>query len=133
MAVRLLLEYFIPYADVSISDKARHWFNTVCVCAISETLKQSAFQAWTDALNPKHQKLIVIKKPFITPVDPSARRSEKIVLTILVVLGAGFISFRKTLCKLRRQKVSDLDGFHAIILRNCGAVSSVNLPVSSVF
>ncbi|CAG4952044.1 unnamed protein product [Colias eurytheme] len=65
------MEYFIPFSDVYIDDKARPWFNAEC--ATAERNKQRAYQAWADARIRKAPDLHEKKKTF----NKAAKLSKK--------------------------------------------------------
>ncbi|XP_045501381.1 uncharacterized protein LOC123698680 [Colias croceus] len=69
--IRQGMEYFIPFSDVHIDDKARPWFNADC--ATAERNKQRAYQAWADARIRKAPDLHEKKKIF----NKAAKLSKK--------------------------------------------------------
>ncbi|RVE49051.1 hypothetical protein evm_006297 [Chilo suppressalis] len=60
--LRLGMEYFIPYSDVSLFGKARPWFGPQC--ARAEMLKHEAYLAWADARQCKARDTSQKKKAF---------------------------------------------------------------------
>lgn len=56
------MEYFIPFADVSLETKARPWFNADCLLA--EKRKQEAYLVWVDARKSKAADLPDRKKAY---------------------------------------------------------------------
>ena len=66
------MEYFIPFADISLETKARPWFNAECIRA--EKLKHEAYLAWADARRSKAVDLQSLKKAYNT----AAKSSKKV-------------------------------------------------------
>ena len=67
------MEYFIPFADISLETKARPWFTAECFRA--KKLKYQAYLAWADARRRKAVDLHTLKKAYNT----AAKSCKKVI------------------------------------------------------
>ena len=67
------MEYYIPFADISLETKARPWFNAECILA--ERQKHEAYLAWADARKRKAEDLQNWKKAY----NSAAKSCKKVI------------------------------------------------------
>ncbi|XP_047991530.1 uncharacterized protein LOC125230436 [Leguminivora glycinivorella] len=91
--IRQGMEYFIPFSDLSLDQKAQAWYSSDCARAVA--LKQSAYQAWVLARDSKAgaQRVCARKKAFNSAAKSCKRVLRKARFDHVSRIGAKLASY----------------------------------------
>ncbi|XP_045450409.1 uncharacterized protein LOC123659201 [Melitaea cinxia] len=88
--IRQGMEYFIPFADVSLDGKIHRWYNAECAEAAAR--KDSAFAAWAEARTLKSPDITTRKRAFNSAAKSYKRVLKKAHFNRIKRIGAQLAS-----------------------------------------